>query len=486
VPYSATAGGNSLVATRGHQILAIFSVVTLLTVIIVCANVANLLIARAAARERETALRRSLGASRTRIVRTLLAEGLLLSLAAWLTACLFAWHVSRLVPRFVRPPANSPMMMPDLAPDWTVVAYALGLAFVCTMAVTLSPALRAWRQPLLPFLKVGEAGVVQGRSRLSRTLVVLQLAFSVLLLTSAGLAYRSLSTAFGEDVGFDTRGILLITVSTTGTATEARAHRVELDGLQAAIARLPGVERVSYLAGSRIRGYTGLPVEADARAAQVLAVENRVAPGFFAAMGVPMLEGRDFNRDDALVGSATAVVTHDLAQTLWPGMFAVGKTLLVDVEPRAREVTVIGVVRDAFFAGRATGTPPRYIFLPEAHILSPTGQTTFVVRYGGRADMLGPGHHASAARGRPAGPRGAAAIARRRNRRRGDAGVGADGAADGVVGNGTFSLRRGGGGSQFSARAGGIDKAAKIAEPRMSSRPTEGPSRGVSARRPFE
>src|SRR4030095_2888697 len=105
VPSSATAGGDGVVAANGDRMLAIFSVVTLLTIAIVCANVANLLIARALGRQRELALRRSLGASRFRGVRRLLAEGLVLSAVAWCAACLFAWWVSRAVIRFIAPPS---------------------------------------------------------------------------------------------------------------------------------------------------------------------------------------------------------------------------------------------------------------------------------------------------------------------------------------------------------------------------------------------
>ena len=142
VPYSATAGGNSLVATRGNRMLAIFSVVTFLTIVIVCANVTNLLIARALVRQREMAVRQSLGASRGRIVRSLLAEGLVLSAVAWIAACLFAWWVATAIVPFLAPENAGPSVMPDLTPDWTTVGYALGLALLCTIAVTVGPALR--------------------------------------------------------------------------------------------------------------------------------------------------------------------------------------------------------------------------------------------------------------------------------------------------------------------------------------------------------
>ena len=232
VPYSATAGGNSIVSMRGNRMLAVFSVVTFLTIVIVCANVTNLLIARAVVRQREMAVRQSLGASRQRIVRGLLAEGLVLSAVAWLAACLMAWWVSRTVVPFLVPDVPGPVQIPDLSPDWTVIGYALVLALACTIAVTVGPALRTHSQQLLPFLKVGEQGVVQGRSRLTHGLVVVQLAFSILLLTSAGLARRSLSLRDSIEVGFDTRSILLATVNTSAGAHGAAANMTALESLR--------------------------------------------------------------------------------------------------------------------------------------------------------------------------------------------------------------------------------------------------------------
>ena len=387
VPYSATAGGNSIVATRGNRMLAVFSVVTALTLVIVCANVTNLLIARAMVRQREMAVRQSLGASRGRIVRCLLAEGLVLSVVAWVAACLFAWWVSKAVVPFLVPETG--VVPPDLAPDWTVVAYALGLALLCTLAVTAGPALRIRHQQLLPFLKVGEQGVVQGRSRLTHGLVVLQLAFSVLLLTSAGLALRSLSLQDSLDVGFETRNILLATVNTAAGATTPETNRRLLEGLQDQLARLPGVEQVSYRSGRRLASGSSFPVRREQSEESVLALDNTVAPGYFATFGVPFVAGRDFTRAGNS-SSRSAIVTRQLADTLWPHESAIGKILLTGPADRLARSEIVGVVENAYFSGRGTEGPPRYVFFSNAERPAAPGETTFYIRHRGQLDAMAP------------------------------------------------------------------------------------------------
>jgi predicted permease len=386
VPYSATAGGNSIVATRGNRMLAVFSVVTFLTIVIVCANVTNLLIARAVVRQREMAVRESLGASRGRIVRSLLAEGLVLSVVAWVAACVVAWWVSKAVVPFLVPETGGPVVTPDLTPDWTVVAYALGLALLCTLAVTAGPALRTRHQQLLPFLKVGEQGVVPGRSRLTHGLVVLQLAFSVLLLTSAGLARRSLSLHDSLDIGFDTRNILLATVNTAAGATTPETNGRLLEVLQDQLARLPGVEQVSYVSGRRLSGWVDFPIRREQSDEPVLAVDNAVAPGCFATFGVPLVAGRDFTRAGRS-SSRSAIVTRQLADTLWPHESAIGKTLLTGPPDRPARAEVIGVVENAYFSGRGSEGPPRYVFFPSADRPAAPGEATFYIRH--HADLEG-------------------------------------------------------------------------------------------------
>ena len=389
VPYSATSGGNSIISTQSNRMLAIFSVVTVLTIAIVCANVANLLIARALIRQRELALRQSLGASRARIVRGLLAEGLVLSVVAWIVACLFAWTISRTVVRLLVPVAQSEIVMPDLTPDWTVVGYALVLALLCTLAVTLGPALRTGRQQLLPFLKAGEQSVVQGRSALSGGLVVLQLAFSVLLLTTAGLAHRSLSVRDSADVGFSTGNLLLATVNTSASAEDAKNNRALVEALKERLARLPGVESASYIPARRLSNWAPFPVRRDRAAEPVIAIENRVASDFFSTLGVPFVAGHDFRPHETRTRRAV-IVTRYMAEALWPGEPAIGKVLIAGSDARAMEAEVVGVVRDAFFAGRSNDGRPRYVFFANDERPGPPGETTFYIRHSGSQSAVGP------------------------------------------------------------------------------------------------
>jgi predicted permease len=388
VRYSATAGGDSVVAVYGDRMLAIFSVVTLLTIAIVCANVANLLIARAVVRQRELALRQSLGASRSRVVRGLLAEGLVLSVAAWCAACLFAWWVSKVVIRFIAPPTRDPLTLPDLTPDWTVISYALALALLCTIAVTLGPALYTGRQQLLPFLKLGAQGLVAGRSKLSRALVVVQLAFSVLLLASAGLAYRSVSFADGLNLGFESGNILLATVNTAGSAHDGPGDDALLGELRARLESVPGVEAVSHVRGVRVSSWMTFPVRTEGAAEPVLSAQNIVGTGYFDAVGVTFPEGGDFKALNTS-GHRTAIITRDLAAALWPGESAVGKTVLAGPPDRQIRAEIVGVVRDAYFGGRGSAAHPRYIFFSNHEAPRPPGETTFFIRRTASEEAVG-------------------------------------------------------------------------------------------------
>jgi predicted permease len=313
-----------------------------------------------------------------------------LSVVAWIVACLFAWIVARMVGRLLVPVAQNEIVTPDLTPDWTVVGYALLLALLCTIAVTLGPALRSRRQQLLPFLKAGEQSVVQGRSAVSQGLVVLQLAFSVLLLTTAGLAHRSLSLRDSADVGFNTGNLLLATVNTSASADDARGNRALVEALRERLARLPGVEGVSYIPGSgRLANRALFPVRRNRAAEPVMTVERHVASHYFSTLGVPFIAGLDFRPDDTRT-RRSVIVTRQVADALWPGESAIGKVLVAGPDAAAVEAEVVGVVRDAFFAGRSNETRPRYVFFADAERPGPPGETTFYIRHSGSQRPLGP------------------------------------------------------------------------------------------------
>ncbi len=213
--------------------MRVLGAVGILTLLIVCANVANLMLARSVARQREMAVRRALGAPHARIMRLLFSEGLALSLTAAAAAWLFAQWATRAIVKLIPPLASGARIEPDLAPDSAVALYALALAALSALAFTAAPAIRAWRQEVLPWLKAGEHGVVAGRSALANLLAGAQLALCVVLLTGAGLASRSLYLIGTADLHFKKDHLLLLNINTSGAA-QARAAEYRAAGAAAA------------------------------------------------------------------------------------------------------------------------------------------------------------------------------------------------------------------------------------------------------------
>jgi predicted permease len=383
VRYSGTAGGVAPAVVPAF--LALFSIVTLLTVLIVSANVANLMLARSMARQRETAVRQSLGASRSRIVRLLLAEGLSISLVAWGVACVMTMWAVRMIPRLLPPTPLSQSGL-NMAPDWRVVSYAVLLAAIGTVAFTLAPALRVWKQDPLAWLKAGEQSVAPGRSRLSSALVVLQLAFSVVLLTGAGLASRS-AAMMQVDVGFDANNLLIVRVSTAGSARTRDAHLSLLAQAREGLTRIPGVQSVSYF---------GIPTRGSLRtlgsAPPATATVYPVGPDYLKVMGLRLTAGRALEPADHSRATVVAIVNQNLADALWTGRSAVGEMMLFG--PERQRVEVIGVVANAFVAGFNPERPdskPNFVFLPaQGNTIGAAGlgEATLYVRHGGDVETV--------------------------------------------------------------------------------------------------
>ncbi len=399
IPYSATT--NAGISHFAPQFLAIFSVVTALTLVIVCANVANLLLARAVVRQRETAVRQSLGASRARILRTLVAEGLAISAVAWIAASIAVYWVSTYVPRLIVPPGsmNALGMRPnhmnmDLSPDMRVVAYAMVLALAGTVFFCIAPAVRMWNQELLPGLKTGEHSVVRGRSRLSSVLVVIQLGFSVVLLTGAGLVYRSLPLMGSIDVGFKEDRLLLVSVNPTLSITNREANLAFLETARERIRTVTGVEAVSYVRLPPPYALARRPVGVLDSQQPIIANTNYIGPDYLGVLGLTPVLGREFSPDERLRNRRSAIVNQELARVLWPGQSALGQMIPIDGGRDLAEV--VGVTPNVLFSHR----DERYfLFLSEQQdrtrttgqaSLAGSGESTFYVRYAGNLDSIGP------------------------------------------------------------------------------------------------
>jgi predicted permease len=381
-PYTATAfGPNS--GPRARMFMAILLGVAILTLLVVCANVANLLLARSVARQREVALRLSLGAPRSRILRTLLAEGLMLSLIATAAAFAFAaWSTHAVVALFPAMESGARFDV-DLTPDWRVAAYALLMALVCTVAFSLAPAWRAWRQDLLPSLKQGEHGIVSGRSKLASVLIVAQLALCVVLLTGGGLAWRSLSLMNATDLGFARDHLLLANVST--------AEGADLEGVRQRIAAAPGVESASWAMGAPpdSHPWRNIPAQATEGGPSVHTEGTHVGPAYLRTLGVPFVEGGEEWH------GAAAVINRKLARALWPGQRAVGHTFLLGTN--VTPLRVVGVVPDGAFSAvddsgaseLAEADRQPFIFISDTYIAAAGQDRTFHIRYrGSLADLV--------------------------------------------------------------------------------------------------
>lgn len=377
------------VAEMAPRFLAVFSVVTLLTLLIVSANVANLMLSRSVMRQRDTAVRQALGASRARIIRMLVAEGAAVSAAAWATASLVAWWTARLLIRVVEPQAG---VLGEIKPDWQVAAYAMVLAMVATVAFTMAPAVRTWRLQVLPWLRSGEPGVAQGRSRLSSALVVTQLAFSVLLLTSAGLAHRSLSLLDSGRPGFNTDNLLLVTVragragahvTAEPSPAERDAGLAQLERMRERLSASGDVASVTYSRRVPNGNFIGTnPVLRHAEAEPTPVIIRPVGPHYLRALGLTPTVGREITTGDRRGGTRVAVINEHLATELFGGQSPLGHSVLVG--DRREPAEVVGVAPNALYDGPVHDERPRYLFLAEQQSAGdPPMDPTFYIRHRG-------------------------------------------------------------------------------------------------------
>ena len=336
-----------------------------LVLLIASTNVAGMLLARAAGRRREIAVRLALGASRRRLLRQLVTESLLLFVAAGLAGFLLARvlvaGIVLLLPRVPTQLAFEPVL------DWRVFLVALGVALIAGVLAGLAPGLQSTRPALVPSLKAGGGGGGH-RQRLRSALLVTQMAFSMLLLVTAGLFARALVHARSIDPGFDPRNVQLASLDMGLTNyTAARGQQFALSLLERA-RELPGVQSVALsaslpLAGGGL-GLGGIDVAGrtppDPRRGWD-ADWNVITPDYFDVMRMSLVGGRAFTEADREGTPDVAIINQTLAGRLWPGEDPIGRTF----RNEDRTVTVVGVARDAKY--RTLGEGPRaFVYVPLA------------------------------------------------------------------------------------------------------------------------
>ncbi|MGD0297267.1 MAG: ABC transporter permease [Bryobacteraceae bacterium] len=319
-----------------------------LLLLIACANVASLLVARASGQRKQIAIRLALGASRWALVRQQLAESILLALGGAAGGLLLSVWISDLLLGLA--PESRQI---DVRPDFAVLGFLLAVAVLTVLLFGIAPALESGKAGVGPVLKTDSTGGGRRRGALAGTLVVIQVALSITLLVGAGLLLRSLHNLQSIPMGFQPENVAVATINTSVNHYKPERTHALLEDLMQRAESIHGVRAVSAalvspLSGSLwlysvdVAGYPARPKEVP------MTYMNAVGPGYFATIGEALVRGREFTRADREGGPYVAVVNEQFAKKFWPGRDPIGqrfKTAALD----GNEAEVIGVVRDSIY-----------------------------------------------------------------------------------------------------------------------------------------
>jgi macrolide transport system ATP-binding/permease protein len=358
------AGGLDSLRRRYSQPLYVLMTLVALILALACANVANLLLARAAARRREIALRLSVGAGRGRIVRQLLTESVLLASIGGVLGVLFAiWGIRFLTVLLSNGGADFTLRA-DL--NWHVLGAAAALSLVTGALFGLAPALQATRVDVMPALKEARAGQPQpshvfGRFSLGRLLAVSQIAISLLMLVAAGLFVRTLSNLHSIDLGFNSENVLLFRLDARKAGHKDPEIAAFYGDLRRRFGAIPGVRSASLAEDSLIEAGTGLPLGVAGAPANDANRILSVGPGFLTTMQIPILAGRDIEERDGAGSPGVAVINETFAKTSFGDRNPLGQHLTLgkgDGERIERDMEIVGVSRNARYGGLTNHIKP--------------------------------------------------------------------------------------------------------------------------------
>ena len=378
------ATGLSELRTHFSEPLEILMAIVALVLLIACANVANLLLARSTARARELAVRQALGAGRTRLIRQLLTESLVLALGGGALGVAFEAGASRLLLRLV---SGGPEAVPlVVSMNVRLLLFTLGVTMVTGALFGTIPALRATKLQLTESLKEGRGPVgVGAKSPLAKALVVSQIAFSLVLLVGAGLFLHSLMNLTSVDAGFNREHVLRLQTDATSVGyKEEDYHLTRLyEQIEERVRALPGIRAAScslftFNEGSwnnpvSVQGYVSADSHRDVH-------HNVVGTDYFEAMGIPLLAGRGFGPQDTATSTKVAVIGETMARTMFPRGSPIGRRYSRGGD---KDIEVIGVVKDVKVNSLQEDPQPVDYYPHTQHVRY---LNDFEVRYAGDAE----------------------------------------------------------------------------------------------------
>jgi len=346
--------GTSGLRRQFERPLQILMGVVGIVLLIACANIAGLMLARAATRQREMAVRRAVGASRQRLIRQLLTECLLLSTAGALLGILFARWGSTLLVHFISTAREQVYL--DLSFDWRVLGFTAAIAIITAVLFGVLPAFRSTRVSLTSAMK-GSLAVDperHARFRPRRWIVAAQVALSLVLLVGAGLFLRSFVKLVTLDIGFDRANVLMMHTEARTAGLQPEKWMATWDEIDRRLSLLPGVLSVSRSLFTPVSGYEwNQYVHADSpnplTGEASLVYMNAVTPGYFRTLRIPLLAGRDFNVQDTATSTKVAIVNQTTARKHYHDMNPLGRYIRLEEDQGklGAPIQIVGVVRDS-------------------------------------------------------------------------------------------------------------------------------------------
>ena len=391
IELTSAARGISRLRFEFSQPLKILMGIVALVLLIACANIANLLLARSANRQREIAVRTAVGAGRVRVFRQLLTESLLLACLGGVVGLLFASWASRAILAWI---SAGPEPLPlNIAPDVRLLAFTFLISLVTALLFGTLPALRSTHVNLTDAFKSGRGAAALGvRSRFSSALIVSQVALSFVLLIGAGLFLRTLVNLTHVNTGFDEKSVLLFAIDPPAVGYKVDSRLVNLyQQLEQRVAAEPGVlaDSVSLLTFNQGGWSTSVSVlgGGPSLSDNPNVMHNAVGRGYFATMGIPLLTGRVFGPQDTATSAKVAVINQTMARLYFPDGSPIGRRFGIESDPaHAADFEVIGVVKDAKYESLDESPQPGAYYL-YSQVLKHF-YYDFEVRYSGDAHAI--------------------------------------------------------------------------------------------------